>query len=37
MTRRLRLILASESAGNTNHKKEFLFIIEELREANIIK
>jgi len=34
---RLRLLLASESAGNTNHKNEIIYIIEELREANIIK
>jgi len=34
---RLRLLLASESAGNTNHKNEIISIIEELREANIIK
>jgi len=34
---RLRLLLASESAGNTNHKNEMISIIEELREANIIK
>jgi len=34
---RLRLLLAYESVGNTNHKNEIISIIEELREANIIK
>jgi hypothetical protein len=34
---RLRLLLASQHAGNTGHKNEIYSIIEELREANIIK
>jgi len=34
---RLRLLLESESAGNTNHKNEIISIIEEFTEANIIK
>lgn len=34
---RLKLLLASQSAGNTNHDNEILSIIEELKEARIIK
>lgn len=34
---RLRLLLASESAGNQGHHNEIISIIEELREARIIK
>lgn len=34
---RLRLLLASQNAGNNNHKNEIISIIEELKEANIIK
>ena len=33
---RLRLLLASEYAGNNNHNNEIISILEELREANII-
>lgn len=33
---RLRLILASQAAGNNNHTNEINSIIEELKEANII-
>ena len=33
---RLRLLLASQAAGNPNHSNEILSIIEELREAGII-
>lgn len=34
---RLRLLLASQSAGHTNHNNEIISIIEELHEAKIIK
>lgn len=34
---RLRLLIASQSAGHTGHDNEIIAIIEELREANIIK
>lgn len=37
LVNRLRLLLASDSAGNKNHKNEIISIIEELKEANIIK
>ncbi|MCI0557609.1 MAG: hypothetical protein MN733_03880, partial [Nitrososphaera sp.] len=33
---RLRLLLASQAAGNSNHSNEIVSIIEELREAGII-
>ncbi|XP_015119299.1 uncharacterized protein LOC107042667 [Diachasma alloeum] len=33
---RLRLLMASQSAGNMSHTNEIMSIIEELREANII-
>lgn len=33
---RLRLLIASQAAGNTSHSNEIVSIIEELREANII-
>lgn len=33
---RLRLLIASQSAGNTGHTNEIVSIVEELREANII-
>ncbi|XP_047035544.1 uncharacterized protein LOC124641502 isoform X3 [Helicoverpa zea] len=34
---RLKLLIASRDAGNTNHDNEILSIIEELKEADIIK
>lgn len=34
---RLKLLIASRDAGNTNHDNEILSIIEELKEAGIIK
>lgn len=34
---RLRLLLASQAAGHTNHNNEIVSIIEELYEANIIE
>lgn len=34
---RLKLLIASQSAGNTNHDNEIISIIEELKEAGIIK
>lgn len=34
---RLRLLIASQSAGNTGHTNEIVSIIEELRESNIIR
>lgn len=34
---RLRLLMASQVAGHTGHDNEIISIIEELREANIIK
>ncbi|CAK1600111.1 unnamed protein product [Parnassius mnemosyne] len=34
---RLKVLIASRDAGNTNHDNEILSIIEELKEANIIK
>lgn len=34
---RLKLLVASQSAGHTGHNNEILSIIEELREAKIIK
>lgn len=34
---RLRLLIASQSAGHTGHNNEIISIIEELREANIIE
>lgn len=34
---RLKLLIASKNAGNTNHDNEILSIIEELTEAGIIK
>lgn len=36
LVHRLRLILASQEAGNSNHTNEIVRIIEELREADII-
>lgn len=33
---RLRLLVASQSAGHTSHHNEIMSIVEELREANII-
>lgn len=33
---RLRLLLASQAAGHSNHNNEIVSIVEELREANII-
>lgn len=37
LVERLKLLVASRDAGNTNHDNEILSIIEELKEANIIK
>lgn len=34
---RLRLLVASENAGHTNHNNEIVSIIEELREAGVIE
>lgn len=34
---RLKLLVASKNAGNTNHDNEIISIIEELQEAGIIK
>lgn len=34
---RLKLLIASKNAGNTNHDNEIVSIIEELKEAGIIK
>lgn len=34
---RLRLLLSSESAGHNNHKNEIISIVDELKEAKIIK
>lgn len=34
---RLRLLIASQHAGNNNHSNEIISIVEELREANIIE
>lgn len=34
---RLKLLIASKSAGNSNHDNEILSIIEELKESGIIK
>lgn len=34
---RLRLLISSQSAGNTGHTNEIVSIIEELRESNIIR
>lgn len=36
LVNRLRLLLASQAAGNSSHTNEILSIIEELREAQII-
>ncbi|XP_044588014.1 uncharacterized protein LOC123267455 [Cotesia glomerata] len=36
LVERLRLLIASQSAGNTSHTNEIISIIEELREAEII-
>ena len=33
---RLRLLIASQHAGHTNHNNEIISIIEELKKANII-
>lgn len=37
LVERLKLLVASRDAGNTNHDNEILSIIEELKEADIIK
>lgn len=37
LVERLKLLIASRDAGNTNHDNEILSIIEELKEADIIK
>lgn len=37
LVERLKLLIASQSAGNTNHDNEIISIIEELKEAGIIK
>lgn len=34
---RLKILIASRDAGNSNHDNEIISIIEELKEANIIK
>lgn len=34
---RLKLLIASKNAGNTNHDNEIISIVEELKEAGIIK
>lgn len=34
---RLRLLISSKKAGHTGHDNEIMSIVEELREANIIK
>lgn len=34
---RLKILIASKNAGNTNHDNEIISIIEELREAGVIK
>lgn len=34
---RLRILVASKSVGHTGHENEMISIIEELREAKIIK
>ncbi|XP_046466460.1 uncharacterized protein [Neodiprion pinetum] len=36
LVERLRLLLASQAAGNTSHNNEIMSILEELREAGII-
>lgn len=36
LVNRLRLLLASQAAGNSSHTNEIMSIIEELREAEII-
>lgn len=36
LVERLRLLVASKSAGHSGHRNEIMSIIEELREANII-
>ena len=33
---RLKLLIASQQAGHTNHDNEIISIIEELKEAKII-
>lgn len=37
LVERLKLLIASKHAGNTNHDNEIISIIEELKEAGIIK
>jgi hypothetical protein len=37
LVNRLRLLVASQSAGHTGHSNEIVSVIEELREANIIE
>ena len=37
LVERLKLLIASRDAGNTNHDNEILSIVEELKEAGIIK
>lgn len=37
LVNRLRILIASHSAGHTGHENEIISIIEELREAKIIK
>jgi hypothetical protein len=37
LVNRLRLLIASQSAGYTGHSNEIVSVIEELREANIIE
>ena len=34
---RIKLLMASQQAGNNNQSNEIVSIIEELKEANIVK
>ena len=36
LVERLRLLLASQAAGNSSHSNEIMSVIEELRDAGII-
>ncbi|KAK9754618.1 hypothetical protein QE152_g1137 [Popillia japonica] len=37
LVHRLRLLIASQNAGNTSHNNEIMSIIEELREAGVVE
>jgi hypothetical protein len=37
LVNRLKLLVASQSAGHTSHSNEIVSVVEELREANIIE